>query len=178
MGGFGTLLATNPGVVALANLGGLVGLGLILWALGKRLTEFAMSVHKNRIRGAIKESKLKRRRFVRLLASDLHLFIITFIGRGLAILMSQVVLIVGMVGVDDKNNFQLIKYSPYIKSVITIVNELILPVVAMLMVFGMVISTLNLSQAIWRQRVRILRRKQIRLAAWQKRQSQGLAVEP
>jgi hypothetical protein len=151
------LLATNPTVVAMANLGGLVGLSLVLWAVGRRILAFAKSLHENTIRGALKAMSFRRKRHAKWLSLDVHLFLISLAFRAVAITMSVMVILAGLISKTRNRSDGLIHISEEYRHVFAIIFERIYPSVAMIIITIVFFDTLVVMQYIRRYRMRDIR---------------------
>lgn len=75
MNSIGTIFASNAIVVALANLGGLIGLLIVVWSILSRLLRIAKDAWHRNIRVALRRARMRRRRVARVAASDIVIFV-------------------------------------------------------------------------------------------------------
>lgn len=76
---WGEWLSSNQAIVALANIGGVIGLGMIIWSLGKKAWQFCQAVWSANIKVALRRSRLRRLQVVDWCAADLH-FLVVHVG--------------------------------------------------------------------------------------------------
>ena len=176
MNGIGTLFASNPTVLALANFGALLALAFIIWAAVKKSVNFVKEVHRSTIRGAYRAIKLRKVRMSRMLAYDVHLFLVFLTGRSLSLMLAGILLTVGMVGMNPNKSIHVVEITQRWRGIGAVINEIAIPAIALTGVSYLGITTLSMIELVWRQRVKMFRADRALLLRRARRHD--LAVEP
>lgn len=98
MQGFGTLLASNWMIVALANIGGVISLCVLTLVAFKRARSLLVDIWTTSVRKALEARRLQYRRKVAESAEDVHIFLTHVVTNSVcAILLTFPLLIFGLV---------------------------------------------------------------------------------
>lgn len=98
MQGFGTLLASNWMIVALANIGGVISLCVLTLVAFKKVRSLLVDIWTTSIRKALEARRLQYRRKVAESADDVHIFLTHVVTNSVyAILLTFPLLIFGLV---------------------------------------------------------------------------------
>lgn len=162
MGGIGTLLASDPTVQAMANLGGLVGLAILTWAALKRGVLFAKSVHQNSIKGALRIAKFRRVRRTKWLALDIHLLALSITSRFMVMMVLLLVMGVSVTAGHTPAQEPLIHVTPHARSIMHIIFDVIYPLASSAIFAGVSFETVYMMHLVRRHRWKIIRSIQMR----------------
>lgn len=157
MPSIGQLLATNPAIVALANLGGLIGLIIVGWGGASRLLRFAKSIFQNNVRVAVRKSRLLRMANIRLAAVDVHIFIAA-LALGILRVIYAVVCLLLFIAPKSSHISELNLFGDFLHGAVGYVAAFGI-VSTLFVIVWQIFSTYKLAADVYRRRIRLARRE-------------------